>query len=40
MESAAPEEKRVDLANESREEVRWVERPEVGDERVRRLGHV
>ena len=40
VESAAHEEKRVDLANESRKEVRWVERAEVGDERVRRLGNV
>ena len=40
VESAAPEERRVDLANESREEVRWVERSEVGDERVRRRGNV
>ena len=40
VERAATEGKYVDLANESREEVRFGKRTEVGDERVRRLGNV
>ena len=37
---AALEEKRIDLADESSKEVRWVERAEVGDERVCRFCYV